>query len=161
MSSCSFSISIVTYLSVALFVASMNTFGAFPAFLASFHLNTHKHQWSPGFRPGNQSPTGVERSFPFDFVYTRNSLVIVAHTVCVPESCASVWHFPSRYQPKEVMQIQWYTIGSSQLSWGQKMGFLKARLSVLTKYFVMLQERYHGEKMIVASPWPLPRSVSN
>ena len=41
------------------------------------------------------------------------------------------------------------------------MGFLKARLSVLTKYFVMLQERYHGEKMIVASPWPLPRSVSN
>ena len=32
------------------------------------------------------------------------------------------------------------------------MGFLKARLSVLTNYSAMLQERYHGEKIMVASP---------
>ena len=57
------------------------TKGAFPFLNASFHLIAHKHQPSPGFKPGNLNyGFGVDKSFPLNFVNSKNSLVIIAQT---------------------------------------------------------------------------------
>ena len=48
-----------------MWVAASTTGGATPASMASFHRSTHRHQRSPGRRPGNpHSGLGVDRSFP-------------------------------------------------------------------------------------------------
>ena len=63
-------------------VARNTSRGARPACSASCHRGAHRHQRSPGFSPGKpNSGTGVERSLPQDFEYSRNPAVMTAHTV--------------------------------------------------------------------------------
>ena len=62
-------------------VASRMTGGATPASSASFHRSAHRHQRSPGRRPGKpKCGTGVDRSFPRAAEKARNSAVISAQT---------------------------------------------------------------------------------
>jgi len=83
-----------------MFVDANLTLGAYPAFFASIHLSAHKHQASPGLSPGKlNSFLGVDKSLPFDFENSRNSSVIIAHTVCVPISLFPVLQQPSRKNP--------------------------------------------------------------
>ena len=68
-------------------VASRITGGAQPSSDASSHLLAHKHQRSPGSKPGKlNSGLGVIKSLPFSFEYVRNASLTSAHTVCCPES---------------------------------------------------------------------------
>src|SRR3984885_10676002 len=81
-------------------VARKTTRGARPACSASCHRGAHKHQRSPGLSPGKpNSATGVERSLPQDFEYSRNPAVITAHTVWLPISSRLVSQQPSRKNP--------------------------------------------------------------
>src|SRR5271155_285812 len=81
-------------------VARNTTRGARPACSASCHRGAHKHQRSPGFSPGKpNSGTGVERSLPQDFEYSRNPAVMTAHTVWLPMSSRLVSQHPSRKKP--------------------------------------------------------------
>src|ERR1700733_12727446 len=81
-------------------VARKTTRGARPACSASCHRGAHRHQRSSGLRPGKpNSGTGVERSLPQDFEYSRNPAVITAHTVWLPTSSRLVSQHPSRKKP--------------------------------------------------------------
>src|SRR6202790_387555 len=81
-------------------VARKTTRGARPACSASCHRGAHRHQRSPGFNPGKpKSGTGVERSLPQDFEYSRNPAVMTAHTVWLPMSSRLVSQHPSRKKP--------------------------------------------------------------
>src|ERR1700688_742305 len=81
-------------------VARKTTRGARPACSASCHRGAHRHQRSPGFSPGKpNSGTGVERSLPQDFEYSRNPAVMTAHTVELPMSSLLVSQQPSRKKP--------------------------------------------------------------
>ena len=81
-------------------VPSRNTGGAFPATNASFQREAHKHHRSPGCTPGKRNlGTGVLRSFPTDFVKSRNSAVACTQITCNPRSFSSVEQHPSRFQP--------------------------------------------------------------
>ena len=92
-----FSSSNETYSIADAWVADKITGGATPASSASFHRLAHKHQRSPGFRPGKlNAGTGVLRSFPLNLVNARNSSLTCAQTICTPTSPAPVLHFPSR-----------------------------------------------------------------
>ena len=83
-----------------MFVDANLTLGAYPASFASIHLSAHRHQASPGLNPGKlNSFLGVDKSLPFDFENSRNSSVIIAHTVCVPMSLFPVLQQPSRKNP--------------------------------------------------------------
>src|SRR6202020_2510696 len=58
------------------------------------------HQRSPGLSPGKpKSGTGVERSLPQDFEYSRNPAVMTAHTVWLPMSSRLVSQQQSRKNP--------------------------------------------------------------
>ena len=58
----------------ALCVARRTTRGAWPASNASCQRDAHKHQRSPGFRPGKPNwGIGVERSLPRDLEKSRNA----------------------------------------------------------------------------------------
>ena len=61
--------SLSIYYSALSLVAGNTTYGAFPTLYASNHLKAHKHQLSPGFKPGNEWPRGVDRSFPFNILF--------------------------------------------------------------------------------------------
>jgi len=81
-------------------VARNTTCGARPACSASCHRGAHRHQRSPGFSPGKpNSGTGVERSLPQDFEYSRNPAVMTVHTVWLPMSSRLVSQHPSRKKP--------------------------------------------------------------
>src|ERR1700674_323587 len=81
-------------------VARKTTRGARPACSASCHRGAHRHQRSPGLSPGKpNSGTGVERSLPQDFEYSRNPAVMTAHTVWLPMSSRLVSQHPSRKNP--------------------------------------------------------------
>src|SRR6202521_5395514 len=81
-------------------VARKTTRGARPACSASCQRGAHRHQRSPGFSPGKpNSGTGVERSLPQDFEYSRNPAVMTAHTVWLPISSRLVSQQPSRKKP--------------------------------------------------------------
>ncbi len=81
----------------ALCVARRTTRGAWPASNASCQRDAHKHQRSPGFRPGKpNSGIGVERSLPRDLEKSRNAAVITAQTVWQPMSSCPVLQHPSR-----------------------------------------------------------------
>src|SRR5271168_2658965 len=81
-------------------VARKTTRGARPACSASCHRGAHRHQRSPGFSPGKpNSGTGVDRSLPQDFEYSRNPAVMTAHTVWLPMSSRLVSQQPSRKKP--------------------------------------------------------------
>src|SRR4029453_641737 len=63
-------------------VARKTTRGAWFASNASCQRGAHRHQRSPGLRPGKPSSgTGVERSLPRDFEKSRNAALITAQTV--------------------------------------------------------------------------------
>jgi hypothetical protein len=56
--------------------------GAWFASNASCHRGAHRHQRSPGFRPGKpNSGCGVDRSLPRDLENSRNAEVITAQIV--------------------------------------------------------------------------------
>src|SRR3984957_6076404 len=81
-------------------VARKTTRGARPACSASCHRGAHRHQRSSGLSPGKpNSGTGVERSLPQDFEYSRNPAVMTAHTVWLPISSRLVSQQPSRKKP--------------------------------------------------------------
>src|SRR5258708_23974807 len=81
-------------------VARKTTRGARPACSASCHRGAHRHQRSPGLSPRKpNSGTGVERSLPQDFEYSRNPAVMTAHTVWLPMSSRLVSQQPSRKKP--------------------------------------------------------------
>jgi hypothetical protein len=81
-------------------VARKTTRGARPARRASCHRGAHRHQRSPGFSPAKpNSGTGVERSLPQDFEYSRNPAVMTLHTVWLPMSSRLVSQQPSRKKP--------------------------------------------------------------
>jgi hypothetical protein len=81
-------------------VARKTTRGARPACSASCHRGAHRHQRSPVFSPGKpNSGTGVERSLPQDFEYSRNPAVMTAHTVWLPMSSRLLSQQPSRKKP--------------------------------------------------------------
>lgn len=77
-----------------------NTLGAASLSNASSQRAAHKHQASPGFRPGNpNSGLGVERSLPRYFEKARNSASIFAQTVWKPVSSSLVLQQPSLKNP--------------------------------------------------------------
>src|SRR5690606_10263877 len=92
---CALSVSSGINSSTATCVAARYTGGATPASQASFQRDAHKHQRSPGFRPGKPGP-GVIRSLPAAFENSRNSRVILAQTTCTPTSSRPVLQQPSR-----------------------------------------------------------------
>jgi hypothetical protein len=60
----------------------------------------HKHQRSPGFRPGKPiSGTGVLRSLPRDLLNASISSVISAHIIWAPTSSGPVSQQPVRQNP--------------------------------------------------------------
>ena len=67
----------------------ITTNGAELANIASLHLAAHKHQRSPGFKPG-KPPLLVDRSLPLFLVKVRKVLVMVAQTTWTPWSPVSV-----------------------------------------------------------------------
>ena len=81
-------------------VADKMTGGATPASMASFQRLAQRHQWLPGFSPGNpDSGTGVLRSLPAVLEKAKNSAVISAQITCFPRSSGSVSHVPFLNQP--------------------------------------------------------------
>ena len=81
-----------------MWVDSNTTSGSIPAFFACAYRSAQMHHLSPFFKPG-KLPCAVDRSFPFDFVYCRNSSDILAHTKCFPTSSVVWWQYPSRSHP--------------------------------------------------------------
>ena len=81
-------------------VASKTTGGAQPTSMASIQRDRHKHQLSPGFKPGKEnSGLGVTRSFPRLREYSRKSSVTCAHTQWAPISPGKAQQLPSRSTP--------------------------------------------------------------
>lgn len=77
-----------------------NTLGAASLSNASSQRAAHRHQVSPGFRPGKPSAgLGVERSLPRYFEKAKNSASICAQTVCDPVSSVLVLQQPSLKNP--------------------------------------------------------------
>ena len=67
---------------------------------ASRQRGAHKHQRSPGLRPGKPNwGIGVERSLPEDLENSRNAAVMTAQTVWLPRSSGLVLQQPSRKNP--------------------------------------------------------------
>src|ERR1051326_4498120 len=78
-------------------VARSTTRGGWPASNASCQRGAHRHQRSPGLRPGKpNSGTGVDRSLPRDLENSRKEAVITTHTVWLPKSSRPVLQQPSR-----------------------------------------------------------------
>ena len=78
-------------------VARKITRGAWFASRASCQRAAHRHQRSPGLRPGKpNSGSGVERSLPRDLENSRNAEVITTQTVWLPISSRPVLQQPSR-----------------------------------------------------------------
>ena len=72
--------------------------GAQPASIASRQRGAHKHQRSPGLRPGKPNwGIGDERSLPQDLENSRNAAVMTAQTVWL--SSPLVLQQPSRKKP--------------------------------------------------------------
>jgi hypothetical protein len=71
--------------------------GRLVCFKCLLQRGAHKHQRSPGFKPGKpNSGTGVDKSLPRDFENARNSVVMTAQTVWLPTSSWPVLQQPSR-----------------------------------------------------------------
>jgi hypothetical protein len=68
-----------------------------PGIEGSFQRVAHRHQRSPGCKPGKPiSGTGVLRSLPRDLLNARNSFVISAQTKWAPMSSGPVSQQPVR-----------------------------------------------------------------
>src|SRR5262249_41818135 len=88
------------YTSAPSCVARNTPRGGSPASSASCQRGAHRHQRSPGLRPGKpNSGIGVERSFPRDLENARKSAVMTAQTVWLPKSSSPVLQQPSRKNP--------------------------------------------------------------
>src|ERR1019366_3023955 len=97
-------------------VARKTTRGAWLASNASCQRGAHKHQRSPGFRPGKPNcGTGVERSLPCDLEKPRNAEVITTQTVWLPTSSRPVLQQPSRSNPVMGLFVQALTGSPSTL----------------------------------------------
>jgi hypothetical protein len=81
-------------------VADNTTFGAALAWKASCHLGAHKHHWLPGFKPIKPiAGIDVDKSFPAEALYSRNSFVTIVQTVWLPTSSSAVSQQPFLKNP--------------------------------------------------------------
>jgi hypothetical protein len=87
----------------------------------------HKHQRSPGFRPGKPiSGTGVLRSLPRDLLNASISSVISAHIIWAPTSSGPVSQQPVRQNARgaDGARLQFLAEDVSILRHGQTPGTL-------------------------------------
>src|SRR5262245_23411243 len=78
-----------------------------PCSCASSQRAAHRHQRSPGFKPGKlYSGCAVDRSLTRKRENSRNSFVTSTQTVCEPASWSLVLQQPSRKKPVLGLSLQ-------------------------------------------------------